>query len=199
MKEEVLVQRIKEWGFDRKITVNGKPATQANKTMEEALELLEAYLECDTDKFKDAIGDVAVTLIMQLELQGLEYPWLPAYPAGATLDTIYHVLIETNKLQKQINLGEPVVPTIENIFRLLKSFSHNFEECLELAYNEIKDRKGYLDEAGDFIKEVSYKCPNCSTSGKPIRKLILGGYETFCVSCNYSSEDTLDFINKEVS
>jgi phosphoribosyl-ATP pyrophosphohydrolase len=26
-------------------------------------------------------------------------------------------------------------------------------ECLELAYNEIKDRKGYLNEDGIFVKE----------------------------------------------
>ena len=28
-------------------------------------------------------------------------------------------------------------------------------ECLEKAYNEIKDRKGYLNEQGIFIKEQS--------------------------------------------
>ena len=27
-------------------------------------------------------------------------------------------------------------------------------ECLELAYNEIKDRKGYLTKDGIFVKEV---------------------------------------------
>jgi NTP pyrophosphatase (non-canonical NTP hydrolase) len=27
-------------------------------------------------------------------------------------------------------------------------------ECLELAYNEIKDRKGYLNSEGIFVKEV---------------------------------------------
>jgi len=27
------------------------------------------------------------------------------------------------------------------------------EECFEYAYEEIKDRKGYLDENGNFIKE----------------------------------------------
>lgn len=26
-------------------------------------------------------------------------------------------------------------------------------ECLELAYNEIKDRKGYLNKEGIFVKE----------------------------------------------
>ena len=154
MKELKLVEQIKQWGFDRKITINGKPATQANKTMEEGLELLEAYLECDTDKFKDAIGDVAVTLIMQLGLQKIPYPLTSSYHVGTTSDTIYQILIETNKLQKQINLDEPMISTIVRILILLKSFGHDFSECLELAYNEIKDRKGYLNEAGDFIKEV---------------------------------------------
>lgn len=33
--------------------------------------------------------------------------------------------------------------------------THNkFEECVGEAYNEIKDRKGYLREDGTFIKEV---------------------------------------------
>ena len=154
MKELKLVEQIKQWGFDRKITINGKPATQANKTMEEGLELLEAYLECDTDKLKDAIGDVAVTLMMQLELHDLEYPYVEPYAKEDVLKTIYYILNETNNLQKQINLGESGESTIEVILKLLKSFEYDFVECLELAYNEIKDRKGYLNEAGDFIKEV---------------------------------------------
>ena len=29
----------------------------------------------------------------------------------------------------------------------------NIERCMRLAYNEIKDRKGYLNEDGIFIKE----------------------------------------------
>lgn len=30
----------------------------------------------------------------------------------------------------------------------------NFEACVNSAYNEIKDRKGYLREDGVFVKEV---------------------------------------------
>ena len=30
------------------------------------------------------------------------------------------------------------------------------QECIETAYNEIKDRKGYLNELGIFIKEEDY-------------------------------------------
>jgi len=29
----------------------------------------------------------------------------------------------------------------------------DFDECIHHAYNEIKDRKGYLNEHGNFIKE----------------------------------------------
>lgn len=30
----------------------------------------------------------------------------------------------------------------------------NLTECMEAAYNEIKDRKGYLNEHGIFVKEM---------------------------------------------
>ena len=98
---EGIVNKVIQWGFDRKITTNGKPITQAIKTLEECHELLVAINTNNDVEIKDAIGDIVVTLIMQCELQGLD-------------------------------LGE----------------------CVEAAYNEIKDRKGYLNEAGDFIKEV---------------------------------------------
>ncbi len=97
---EVLVRDIALWGLERKITVNGKPITQAIKTLEETHELLEAVNRDDHEEIQDAIGDIVVTLIMQCELQGV-----------------------------------------------------TLRECLEQAYLEIKDRKGYLNKVGDFIKE----------------------------------------------
>lgn len=33
----------------------------------------------------------------------------------------------------------------------------NLRSCLEVAYNEIKDRKGYLNESGVFIKESDHE------------------------------------------
>jgi NTP pyrophosphatase (non-canonical NTP hydrolase) len=97
MKE--VVNKIKEWGKDRGITINGSPMTQAIKTLEETQELLLAINTQDKEGIKDAIGDVVVTLIMQCELQDFE-----------------------------------------------------LEDCIEHAYDIIKDRKGYLNEYGDFIK-----------------------------------------------
>ena len=96
-----LINNISMWGYDRKITVNGQPMTQAIKTLEECHELLEAINRGDDYEIKDAIGDIVVTLVMQCGLQG--------YP---------------------------------------------LKDAVQQAYDEIKDRKGHLNEVGDFIKDV---------------------------------------------
>lgn len=98
---DALVIQVKQWGKDRLITVNGKPITQAIKTLEETHELLEAVNTNNKREIRDAIGDIIVTLIMQCELQSV-----------------------------------------------------SLEECLQDAYDEIKHRKGHLNEVGDFIKDV---------------------------------------------
>ena len=68
---DAIVHKIKQWGKDRLITVNGKPMTQAIKTLEECHELLEAINRDDKREITDAIGDIVVTLVMQCELQNV--------------------------------------------------------------------------------------------------------------------------------
>lgn len=97
---KTIVSKIKEWGKDRGITINGNPMTQAIKTLEETQELLLAINTQNPEEIEDAIGDIVVTLIMQCELQGL-----------------------------------------------------TLEGCTASAYEVIKDRKGFLNEYGDFIKD----------------------------------------------
>lgn len=97
-----IIAKISLWGFERKISVNGKPITQAIKTLEETHELLEAINRGDREETMDAIGDIVVTLIMQCDLQGVQ-----------------------------------------------------LEDCIKQAYEEIKTRKGHLNEVGDFIKEAN--------------------------------------------
>ena len=99
-KLEVLVDLINEWGMDRQIIQNGKPMSQAIKTLEETTELLDALNRDDKIEVADAIGDVFVTLCMVCGTYGLE-----------------------------------------------------IEECVNGAYQEIRDRKGHLRSDGTFIKE----------------------------------------------
>lgn len=97
---QYLENEVEIWGFARGILVNGKPLGQAEKTVEEAAELLKAVAEGDREGIIDGIGDVLVTLIMQASLQNV-----------------------------------------------------TVTECLQHAYDQIKDRKGYLNENGVFIKD----------------------------------------------
>ena len=109
---------IVRWAEARKIIPNSTAKAQAQKTIEECGELLEAatalYVLIQTgvskdaqvykmwlDKYKDAVGDVMVTLIN-----------------GCALVDV------------------------------------NLVECMYQAYDEIKDRKGYMNQAGIFVKEV---------------------------------------------
>jgi len=64
-----IIDLITKWGDERKITKNGKPITQAIKTLEECHELLEAVNRNDKEEIIDAIGDIIVTLTMQCALQ----------------------------------------------------------------------------------------------------------------------------------
>lgn len=112
---ELLVIR---WAEARKIIPNSTAKAQAQKTLEECGELLEAATVVKTlidtgipatskiyahwlGKYRDAVGDVLVTIINGC------------------------ALVDVDAVQ-----------------------------CLAEAYDEIKDRKGKLNEQGVFVKEV---------------------------------------------
>lgn len=99
MTFEDLEQRVVAWAAARQIVPNSNPMSQALKTAEETVELLQALNKRDTKEVIDAYGDILVTLIIGAELYGV-----------------------------------------------------NLLACLEVAYDEIKDRKGYLGRDGIFYK-----------------------------------------------
>lgn len=94
-----LIEKIEQWAEDRNIIEGSTPRKQAEKTMEECFELLDAVTKNDRPEIVDAIGDIVVTLVIQARMQGLD-----------------------------------------------------FTECVESAYNVIKERKGKLIN-GKFVKE----------------------------------------------
>jgi NTP pyrophosphatase (non-canonical NTP hydrolase) len=112
----ILELDVINWAEARSIIPNSTPKAQAIKTLEEAGELLQAASKLhilaytkykDTpiyneikEQYKDAVGDVLVTLIV-----------------GAALADVDVV------------------------------------ECLNQAYDEIKDRKGHMNPDGIFVKE----------------------------------------------
>ncbi len=112
MNFEIISEKVTDWAKARQIIPNSNPMAQAMKGMEEAVEWFQAATAISIlpkddpqyqywhDKFKDGVGDTAVTLIISSALANV-----------------------------------------------------NVVECLNIAYNEIKDRKGTMNEKGIFVKE----------------------------------------------
>lgn len=65
--------KILEWAKDRGILEKATPETQMLKTVEEVGELASALGKRDMFEIQDAIGDIAVTIIIQAELNGLDF------------------------------------------------------------------------------------------------------------------------------
>lgn len=71
MNFEQLEERVVAWAAARQIIPNSNPMSQALKTAEEVVELLQALNKKDTKEVIDAYGDVLVTMIIGAELYGV--------------------------------------------------------------------------------------------------------------------------------
>jgi len=69
--------------------------------------------------------------------------------AAEELDELKDALKKADRPEAIDAIGDTVVCLI-NICALLDV---NLTDCLEAAYNEIKDRKGYMNEEGIFVKQ----------------------------------------------
>lgn len=150
-----LKNKVEQWFIDRNLD-KAEPSKQFLKLMEETGELFEGIAKNDEALIKDAIGDIQVVLIgleMQLENTGrrLEKVDRQTY-------YLFHLIYWIGELTKSF-LGDKAVPhvfSVKSMNMILGSIAQSFnttpEECLEIAYNEIKDRKGKLIN-GVFVKE----------------------------------------------
>ena len=80
-----LENKVLRWGHDKGILPNGQASEQFSKTLEEVSELCSAIEDNDHDEVVDAIGDIAVTLIMQAHIWGVDLRTC----LGSAYDVIY--------------------------------------------------------------------------------------------------------------
>ena len=155
------LENVKQWFIDRDLENGGRLDKQSLKLSEEFGELCAGYLKKNEQLTKDSIGDCAVVivglaLLIKEDVQGI---FDEVFSDG------YHViecLVFLNRTISNIQLSNGftdkdiyIIDLTRSIY-WLKSISnilgYDFEECFELAYNEIKDRKGrWID--GTFVKE----------------------------------------------
>lgn len=67
-----LEQSVIEWAADKGIFTKATAYNQAQKTLEECGELLHAIGQDNRPEIIDSVGDIAVTIIIQAHMQGLD-------------------------------------------------------------------------------------------------------------------------------
>jgi len=161
-----LNKKIIEWAKDRNIDKKGTVEGQAIKTIEEMSELIKGICKDDIDLIKDSIGDVYVTLVIGCMLSGVDIETRIDFENETTFKI-------NNKFEILYNLSKDIQVIISNYFdknvyndftfafyltlkRIAKYYNTNLKECVELAYNEIANRKGKMVD-GQFVKESDLK------------------------------------------
>ena len=167
-----LVPLIQEWAKERGIFDKSTPFDQLLKTHEEVGELIKACYDNDKPAIQDAIGDVMVTLInycYKKKIDVLEQINDVLNIGDETKEDkvilSLYTLRELSSLMNStfITMGrtyEEQPKTIFFNFSYIIYYLNNIailenttlEECLNLAYNEIKDRTGRMIN-GKFVKD----------------------------------------------
>lgn len=173
MKHYSYIDKILSWADERNLLTRGDVFMQLEKSREENSELTKAITKYEKgntqayDEIKDAIGDVYVTLVVASEIHGL-----PVYEIFKNVEfeeyDSYHWQRYTNLLRVydcelylscvyEDSLRYNTPGTLSNYIDFLNSVAieYNFTlvECIEYAYNQIKERTGKIVD-GTFVKDV---------------------------------------------
>ena len=154
------LENVKQWFIDRDLENGGRLDKQSLKLSEEFDELCAGYLKKNEQLTKDSIGDCAVVivglaLLIKVDVQEI---FKTSENNENVMTCFSHLSRNISDFQIYQEFSAKDIPRLSLVraIRWLKSLStalgYDFEECFELAYQEIKDRKGrWID--GTFVKE----------------------------------------------
>lgn len=136
MKFEEFKEKVEGWAQVRGIYDQSTEAKQVDKFKEELWEYLTSS---SIDELKDAIGDMAVCIVNAYYLQKRKGLYIPKN---------YEVDIKC--LCLSVSDGEYIsaILALEGISNGLRL---DFKDCMQMAWDEIKDRKGMMID-GLFVK-----------------------------------------------
>ncbi len=160
--------KVITWAKERRIIPNSSLEAQNLKLAEEFGELADGLRKGNMEKIKDSVGDVAVVVTIMAGLMGAEIDNLPDTQSSyyANKENLQYSFMwlqaDIGEIAKYIirDKNENLFYSLANVISDLQAFCKwqgiEFMDCCELAWDEIKDRKGYLNEQGIFIKEEDY-------------------------------------------
>ena len=155
MKE--IIEKITQWANDRNLIEGSTPLKQGLKLMSEYGELCDAIAKNDIDGIKDGIGDVGVVAIIITAQHGVK------------LNTRHFRFPKRFTNEMVIDLSQCLAWLVSNtpfpelafldLSAIARRYNLTLEQCLEHAYNEIKDRKGIMYN-GVFVKDTDPSYPD---------------------------------------
>lgn len=156
-----LAELIKQWAHERNIINGSDPKTQALKFVSEAGELAKNIDgECQDD-----IGDCMVVLIVVAAQKGyymdsifsmahnnlLKVP--NTHNASQYLLFMESVGLFSDLIIKNQDCSHAIARVIANLISLADRKAYGIDRCLQVAYDDIKDRQGVMYN-GAFIKST---------------------------------------------
>nr|DAF98494.1 MAG TPA: nucelotide kinase [Siphoviridae sp. ctJgf18] len=155
------LENVKQWFIDRDIENGGRLDKQSLKLSEEFGELCAGYLKKNEQLMKDSIGDCAVVIVglalLIKEDVNQIFKESENISKKDVLDCFNLMNANISEFQLSQNLAskEMCRHNLVRCIGYLKNLVYDFDECFEMAYQEIKDRKGrWID--GSFVKDEDY-------------------------------------------
>ena len=156
------IEKVKQWFIDRDLENGGRLDKQSLKLSEEFGELCAGYLKKNEQLTKDSIGDCAVVIVGLALLIKMDVHKIFKDSERIKVKDVTECLKWLNSSISDFQLThdfvekrvcrDKLVSSIGYLKMISHSLGYSFDECFELAYNEIKDRKGrWID--GTFVKE----------------------------------------------
>ena len=142
-------EKIIQWAKDRKIIPNSSTRIQCLKAVSEIGELADALIKHDVEAIKDAAGDIMVCMYIA------DYLSDDRLIDKCELSSVSDILTSLSFLIKFHVVVEPNINDVIN--RIIEPYNLTINECIDSAYEVIKDRKGVLLENGVFVKDESQK------------------------------------------
>lgn len=156
---EELIKQVEQWSIERGLNA-ADPDKQRLKLWEEFGELNAAIARDNRDDVIDAIGDMLVVIIIYCQQQGYH-----------ETKELFEIKVYFFKLLKLLNINDAeildyiakcildtriTIECMQDFLTILACMAERLdttlEECLQSAYDEIKDRKGKMIN-GVFVKE----------------------------------------------
>ena len=159
-----LIKNIEQWAEDRNLIDGATPQKQFIKLMEEFGELCSGIAKNKKDVIKDSIGDCFVVMVILNKQTHSKFDFIPltyALRGYVGIDTwIEKITGKFASISEKINytgkanrfLCYDLGYALFCLTMIAQEFGLCLHECVQAAWDEIKDRKGCMIN-GVFVKE----------------------------------------------